>query len=432
MNPGDILLTRAVTDGDTTAVRALLAAGSDVNTTSGGQTPLILAIAFRRIQILKLLLEAGADPHLRDSLGLNAIDWAERRGFAEGVKLFAESQTGKREIPTDASRTNPTILDKSAPRQMDEQNLPIPRESTQEVHSDEKSRRWIAGLKQRIDEIESRKVEEVQRLPSPRIEIQNGPEEAPPRVDVNDNPPPASITLPKSEVIASTPDRATNIAPDTPGTKDQTYSPAATTPVVPQNVLARSQPPWSTIAQPASSSRKRCPKCNALYNSELLTYCAKDMTPLVNVSEPMDASPTETRSMPPVWFLMVLTFVVACGVTYLIISNLKSEQSAPVSTSSAQGSSDNGLPLVAGALSGKQVNVPKPEYPVSAKSEHVSGTVTVRVTVNKKGRVTGVKVIEGDSRLRNGAISAAHKATFSPEKLMGRGAVGTIVYTFKE
>jgi TonB family protein len=428
MNTSDILLTRAVTEGDTTAVRALLAAGSDANTTSGGQAPLILAIAFRHIQILKLLLEAGADPHLRDSLGLNAIDWAQRRGFAEAVKLFAEIKAGKPEIAPDTFRADSTILDDSAPPQMVEQNLPIPTESKQEIHSDEKSRRWIAGLKQRIAEIESRKVEEVQRLPSPRIEIQNGPEAAPPRVKINDSP----ITPPRSEVIAPPPDPATNIAPSRPGTKAQTYSTAATTPVVPQDDLSKSQPSWSTIELPTSSSRKRCPKCNALYNSELLAYCSNDMTPLVDGSEPLDKSPTETRRMPPVWSLMVLTFVLACGVTYIIMPDLKSEQSASLITSSAQVSSDKELPLVAGGLSGKQVNVPKPEYPVTAKSEHVSGTVTVRVTVNKKGRVTKVKVIEGDPRLRNVAISAARKATFSPEKLMGRGAEGTIAYTFKE
>src|SRR6185369_7700327 len=90
------------------------------------------------------------------------------------------------------------------------------------------------------------------------------------------------------------------------------------------------------------------------------------------------------------------------------------------------------LPLVAGGLSGKEVNVPAPEYPASARSERVSGSVTVRVRVNKAGSVIAVKVVEGDQRLRNAAIAAAQKATFSPEKLIGQEAVGTITYTFKE
>ena len=78
------------------------------------------------------------------------------------------------------------------------------------------------------------------------------------------------------------------------------------------------------------------------------------------------------------------------------------------------------------------MNVPEPQYPGSAKREHVTGTVTVRITVDKKGSVIAVKVVEGDWRLRNAAIAAAQKATFSPEKLMGRGAVGTIAYKFEE
>ena len=28
-------------------------------------------------------MRAGADPQLRDNLGLNAIDWAQRRGLSE-------------------------------------------------------------------------------------------------------------------------------------------------------------------------------------------------------------------------------------------------------------------------------------------------------------------------------------------------------------
>src|SRR6185295_11319362 len=146
MNPPNLSLTGAVTDGDIEAVRALLAAGTDVNrTTSGGQTPLILAIVFMRIQILSLLLEAGADPQVRDSLGLNAVDWAERRGFAEGVKLL--TQRAKHSTPPDTSRTEPTLPGKSAPRQIEKQNPPVSRETQQFANSDEKSRRWLAGLK---------------------------------------------------------------------------------------------------------------------------------------------------------------------------------------------------------------------------------------------------------------------------------------------
>jgi hypothetical protein len=221
MNPRNLSLTKAVTDGDIEAVRALLAAGSDVNRkTSGGQTPLILAIVFMRIQILSLLLEAGADPQLRDSLGMNAVDWAERRGFAEGVKLLTQSQGAKHEIPPDALRKEPTLPVESVPRQIEKQDPPVSRESKQVADSDEKTRRWIAGLKQRIDEEASRKVKQVQPAPLPTTsEIETAPEKEPPRVVVNETSVQASTTVPEPAVIASRPEM--NVAPDISQLKDQ-------------------------------------------------------------------------------------------------------------------------------------------------------------------------------------------------------------------
>jgi TonB family protein len=136
--------------------------------------------------------------------------------------------------------------------------------------------------------------------------------------------------------------------------------------------------------------------------------------------------------MPLVWLLVVLSFIVASSVTYFMIPRLQREQNAPPETSATQALSIRDAPLVTGELSGKELDVPAPEYPANARSEHVSGTVTTRITVDKRGKVIDVKVVDGDWRLRKAAIAAAKKARFSPEKLSGRGAVGRISYTFKE
>jgi len=428
MNPRNLSLIRAVTDDDTAAVRSLLAAGSDVNKpTSGGQTPLIIAVVFRRIKILSLLLEAGADPQLRDDLGLNAVDWAERKGFAEGVKLLTQSQGAKHKTPLDTSRQGPTLPGKPVPRQIEQPNPLTFRESEQFENSDEKSRRWIAGLKQRINEEASHKVNDVQPAPSLPTEIETA------RDVLNDSPSSASPTVPEPAVIASQPERVTNVAPDTSKLKDQLHAAQAMTPLVPSDDVARSQPSQSTVrTPPTSSSRKRCPKCNAAYDSELLAYCAIDMTPLVDADEPVVISRPETARMSSVWFLVIFTFLIAAGVAYLMIPSLRIEQESPATTSPKQAVNVQELPLVGGGLSGKQLEVPAAEYPASARSEHVSGKVTIRVTVDEQGRVIAAKVVEGDRRLRDAAIAAAQRATFSPEKLMGQGAVGTIAYTFKE
>ena len=425
MNPRNHSLIRAVTDDDTEAVRALLAAGSDVNKpTNGGQTPLIIAVVFRRIKILSLLLEAGADPQLRDDLGLNAVDWAERKGFAEGVKLLTQNKTAKQEPASDSQK--PKLPGSSIPNQV--KNTPVSSGQTQIASSDEKSRRWIAGLKRRIDEEASHKVKEVQ----PRTEIEAPPEKEPGRAAVNDNPPLAS-PISKPEVIESLPHNGTNIASGTSQLTNQVSLSQTKTPIVPRDDVASSHARSLTITKPpTSSSRKRCPKCNVIYNSELLAYCAIDMTPLVDADAPVVTPPQDRSRMPLLWFLVIFTFLIAAAITYLVLQNSRSRQDNAPAALPKPGANAKELPLVADGLSGKQLDVPAPEYPVNARSEHVSGTVKVRVTVDKEGTVIAVKVVEGDRRLRNAAIAAAQKATFSREKLNGQGAIGTITYTFKE
>lgn len=433
MNPRNLSLMGAVTDGDTEAVRALLAAGSDVNgTASGGRTPLILAILFGRTQIIGLLLEAGADPQQRDSLGLNAVDWAERKGFAEEVKLLTRRQASKQETLPVTPSSEPMPPGGSAPSQFEKQTTRGSRASTQSVSAEEKSRRWLAGLKRRIDEEASHKIKEAEPAPPPTMEMEPTAEDEFPPVVVNDRPFEASAHVPEP-AVSSPAERVPSVHTESL-VGDQTSPAQAIEFLVPTNDVATSEPPPLTIwtPPPTSNRRKRCPKCNAVYGSELLAYCAIDATPLVDVNQPVFTSPPETARMPLVWLLVVLSFTVAGGVTYFMIPDLRSEPNAPPETSPTQVQSITNAPLVAGGLSGKQLEVPAAEYPASARSEHVSGMVTVRVTVNKKGKVIAVKVLEGDWRLRKAANAAALKATFSAEKLMERKTVGTIAYTFKE
>ena len=428
MDPLYLSLIRAVTDDDTEAVRALLAAGSDVNRpTSAGHTPLMLAVLFRRTKILSLLLEAGADPELRDALGLNAVDWAQRKGFAEGVKLLSQHKTTKHEAQLNTPVTKSEIPDSPIAHHVNKQNS-ASTGSTQIARADEKSRRWIAGLRQRIDEA-NHNVKEVQ--PSSESETAVPKEPAP--IVVNDNPPSAPPTEAKPEAIGSLPDSMTNNAPEMAQLQNQIPFSETKAPIVPSDEVARSQLHSSTIGTTStSSSRKRCPECNATYNSELLAYCAVDMTPLIYADAPVVRSSRDRTSVPLVWSLVVCTLVIAAAVTYLVLYNSKGQPDNTHATLPKHAANIKELPLVAGGLSGKEVNVPAPEYPASARSERVSGSVTVRVRVNKAGSVIAVKVVEGDQRLRNAAIAAAQKATFSPEKLIGQEAVGTITYTFKE
>lgn len=175
MDPRKLSLIAAVIHGDTEAVRASLAAGSDVNETGdGGRTPLILAILFRRPQIMTLLLEAGADPHQRDSLGLNAVDWAERKG----LKLLEHGQARKLETASVTPNKEPVPFG-GLTRSPEEQTTPSSRAPSQSASDDEKSRRWLAGMKRRIDEEASHKTKEVEPPRPPKTEVEATPENEP-------------------------------------------------------------------------------------------------------------------------------------------------------------------------------------------------------------------------------------------------------------
>ena len=433
MNPRNLSLIGAVIEGDTEAVRALLAAGSDVNgTASGGRTPLILAILSGRTQIMTLLLEAGADPHQRDSLGLNAVDWADRKGFAEVLKLLTQRQARKQETPPVTPSTEPIPSGGLAPSQFEKQTTRASRASTQSASDDEKSRRWLAGLKRRIDEEASHKIKEVELTPR-TTEMEATPENESPPVLVNDSLVEAFAHEPEPAVISAPVERLPNLQSEAL-LKDQISPAQAIDLLGPPDDFETSEPPLSTIWAPPPSAinRKRCPKCNAVYGSELLAYCAIDATPLVDANQPVFTSPPETAGLPLFWLLVVLSFIGAAGVTYFMIPEPWSERNAPTATSPTQAQSIPDAPAVGGGLSGKQLEVPAAEYPASARGEHVFGMVTVRVTVNKKGKVIAVKVLDGDWRLRKAAIAAALKATFSAEKLMEQRTVGTIAYTFRE
>lgn len=79
MSLAAVQLLRAAASGDLNRLRALLIQGVDVNATNkANQTALMLAVAFKRIQIVEYLVLAGADVKMQDELGLTAVDWARQ------------------------------------------------------------------------------------------------------------------------------------------------------------------------------------------------------------------------------------------------------------------------------------------------------------------------------------------------------------------
>jgi TonB family protein len=83
-------------------------------------------------------------------------------------------------------------------------------------------------------------------------------------------------------------------------------------------------------------------------------------------------------------------------------------------------------------LCGRGISFPKPSYPEEAKAEKVSGTVSVDVVIDEKGRVIWAKATSGHSLLQEASRKAGCRARYSPMRLSGQvvKASSTINYNF--
>jgi hypothetical protein len=372
-------LTQAVNSGDAKAVSAAIASGADVNErNNGGQTALILAVIFGHTEVVRLLVKSGANPRLRDNLGLDAVEWAQRRGLP--LELFETS---------DQAPVSPI-------RETRVEETPPSAEAL--TDTDEKSRKWLAGVKQRIHEEAA--LRPPQPPPSPPV-IQPEPEPA-----LKPKPGPTPEPEPVAEAAP-----ATFEAP------------------------APSEAPTTSI------TRKRCPKCNAIYNSELVAYCAHHFVRLVDVDEPVFEPPQSVSSTitntPFLWMLVLATVSIAAFTGYMIMSQL-SRVVIPDSAASAPQQPlgfVKGTPVAAGDLAGKALTLteaacPIYEYNTKEKTNTAPQTVNVHVKLDKSGKVFWARAEGGTEAMRNAATDAATQSTFSPEKLRGRETEGTISYTF--
>ena len=408
-----IPLTGAVTSGDESVVRALLADGADVNErTSGGQTPLILAVIFGHTDLVRFLVKAGADPDLRDNLGLNAVDWAKRRGLNEALAILTNGAQDSTRPPSVEVKTEP-------PKPALEETSPVSEPEQRETLSPaEKSRRWIAGLKQRLDEQELRRLNRNEPLSEPRS-FNKEPHPEPPSepLPLHEDEAPPVEEEPATLMTVSSNEKPVTVTINT-------IEPAQPEPVKEVHQATVFEPPAQTTS--GTGKRKRCPQCNAVY-SDMVSYCAHHIVPLVDADEPIISEPP--RKNPPLFWIMViitLTGSIVVGslvTTYLYKSNMAEARNA------ASQQTQKGLPEVSAELEGKAVSLPEAVCPVSGP-EPASATVVVRVMVDKNGQVYWARGSGGDWLMRGAATDAAMKSTFAPEKLRAREIEGTITYTF--
>jgi ankyrin repeat protein len=94
--PGWAPLHYAATAGHLEVMRLLLEENAYIDAASpNNTTPLMMAAHYGTPGAVKLLLEAGADPTLRNDLGLTAIDFAHRGNREESADLIAAFIRGR-------------------------------------------------------------------------------------------------------------------------------------------------------------------------------------------------------------------------------------------------------------------------------------------------------------------------------------------------
>ena len=90
--PGWAPLHYAATNGHLKIMELLLDENAYIDAASpNGTTPLMMAAHYGSPAAVKLLLEAGADPTIRNQLGLTAIDFAYRANRTDAAEMIAEA-----------------------------------------------------------------------------------------------------------------------------------------------------------------------------------------------------------------------------------------------------------------------------------------------------------------------------------------------------
>ncbi len=84
-------LCNAIVKGDLATVKKFVEYGADVNETSNGTTPLMYAARFNKVEIIKFLLEKGANKKTKDESGFTALQYAENSKSIEALEFLKQA-----------------------------------------------------------------------------------------------------------------------------------------------------------------------------------------------------------------------------------------------------------------------------------------------------------------------------------------------------
>ena len=131
-----------------------------------------------------------------------------------------------------------------------------------------------------------------------------------------------------------------------------------------------------------------------------------------------------------------IAFITRIGMDFLLIEGGADKKAGPLvelaspdmPAAGIQGLSPEVLALDPKIMQGHLVNRVAPLYPASARNNHISGSVHLRVIIGKDGRMRQITVIDGHPTLTQSAIDAVRQWRYSPYKVNGQPvAVQTII-----
>ncbi|HMK06301.1 MAG TPA: ankyrin repeat domain-containing protein [Flavobacterium sp.] len=88
---GKTPLAMAIQKGELDLVKKMVEYGADVNEKSMGMTPLMVAARYNKVEIIKFLLANGAHTYIKDEKGFTALKYAELSLATEAVSLLKQA-----------------------------------------------------------------------------------------------------------------------------------------------------------------------------------------------------------------------------------------------------------------------------------------------------------------------------------------------------
>jgi ankyrin repeat protein len=85
-------LAVAIVKGDLETVKKFIEYGADINQKSNGMTPLMIAARYNQVDIIKLLLDKGANYKIMDDKGLTALKYAQLSNATQATAMLIQAK----------------------------------------------------------------------------------------------------------------------------------------------------------------------------------------------------------------------------------------------------------------------------------------------------------------------------------------------------